>query len=76
MPLGKVITFHNGYGFISAQPQNVFFHRSSIEGELPSSGDVVRYDAVPDGRNSPKATSVRIIDPAVLAEADRVFGPH
>lgn len=74
MPTGRVLLFNHGYGFISAEPCNVFFHRSVIDGNTPKVGDTVRYDAVPDGRNSPRATSVRIIDPAVLAEAERVFG--
>lgn len=52
----------------------MFFHRSVIDGDTPKAGDTVRYDAVPSGMNSPKATSVRVIDPAVLAEAERVFG--
>lgn len=74
MLTGKVLLFRNGYGFIAAEPCNVFFHRSVIEGGAPKAGDTVRYDAVPSGMNSPKATSVRVIDPAVLAEAERVFG--
>ncbi|KAB2761980.1 cold-shock protein [Brucella anthropi] len=74
MATGKVLLFHNGYGFIAAEPCNVFFHRSVIDGDTPKAGDTVRYDAVPSGMNSPKATSVRVIDPAVLAEAERVFG--
>lgn len=74
MPIGRVITFLKGYGFIAAEPCNVFFHRSVIDGDTPKAGDTVRYDAVPSGMNSPKATSVRVIDPAVLAEAERVFG--
>ncbi|RRD24712.1 cold shock domain-containing protein [Brucellaceae bacterium VT-16-1752] len=74
MPTGRVMLFNHGYGFIAAEPCNVFFHRSVIEGAAPKAGDTVRYDAVPSGMNSPKATIVRVIDPAVLAEAERVFG--
>ena len=77
MPLGKVLLYNTdkGFGFIAAQPCNVFFHRSSIEGEPPKAGDHVRYDAVQEGKASPRATTVRVIDPAVIAESERVFGP-
>ncbi len=77
MPLSKVILYNadKGFGFIAAQPCNVFFHRSAIDGPVPSSGDHARYDAVQEGKASPRATTVRVIDPAVIAEAERVFGP-
>ncbi|RRD21598.1 cold shock domain-containing protein [Brucellaceae bacterium VT-16-1752] len=74
MAIGRVITFLKGYGFIKAEPINVFFHRAAVDGDVPKAGDMVRYDAMPSGRSSPKATSVRVIDPDVLAEAERVFG--
>lgn len=77
MPLSTVILYNpdKGFGFIAAQPCNVFFHRSSIEGKPPKAGDQVRYEAVQEGRASPRATNVRVIDPEVIAEAERVFGP-
>jgi len=77
MPLSTVILFNaeKGFGFIAAQPCNVFFHRSSIDGTIPTAGDHVRYEAVQEGKASPRATTVRVIDPAVIAEAERVFGP-
>lgn len=77
MPLSKVILYNadKGFGFIAAQPCNVFFHRSSINGAIPTAGDHVRYEAVQEGKASPRATMVRVIDPAVIAEAERVFGP-
>ncbi|WLF99114.1 cold shock domain-containing protein [Brucella intermedia] len=74
MATGKVLFFHNGYGFIAAEPCNVFFHRAAVDGDVPKAGDMVRYDAMPSGRSSPKANSVRVIDQDVLAEAERVFG--
>ena len=76
MPVGKVIFFNQPlkYGFIRCEPCNVFFHRDVVEGDLPSNGEMVRYEAVDAGRSSPQATTVRKVDSAVIAEADRVFG--
>ncbi|ANG96774.1 hypothetical protein A8A54_10005 [Brucella pseudogrignonensis] len=76
MPLSKVILYNpdKGFGFIAAQPCNVFFHRSAIDGAPPKTGDHVRFEAVQEGKASPRATTVRVIDPAVIAEAERVFG--
>jgi len=75
--IGSVILFNDekGFGFIAAQPCNIFFHRSAINGTLPVAGDQVRYEAVQEGRNSPRATTVRVVDPSITAEAERVFGP-
>lgn len=76
MPIGTVILYNamKGFGFIRSEPCNTFFHRSVIFGEPPKAGDTVRYEAIEDGRNSPRATVVRLVDAAVMAEADRVFG--
>ncbi|TCQ80269.1 cold shock CspA family protein [Ochrobactrum sp. BH3] len=77
MPLSRVLLYNpeKGFGFIAALPCNVFFHRSSIDGVPPKTGDHVRYEAVQEGKASPRATTVRVIDPEVIAEAERVFGP-
>lgn len=77
MPV-SVVLFYNPaqrYGFIKAEPCNIFFVSSSVEGAPVKAGDAVRYEAVPAGSNSPRATTVRVIDAEVIAEADRVFGP-
>jgi len=77
MPVSKVLLYNadKGFGFIAAQPCNVFFHRSSIEGEPPKPRDHVRFETVQEGKASPRATTLRVIDPEVIAEAERVFGP-
>lgn len=77
MPVNKVIFYNHakGYGFIRAAPCNVFFHSSAIEGKPVKAGDAVKYEAVHEGRNSPRAVSVRLVDAEVMAEINRVFGP-
>ncbi|WP_082766047.1 cold shock domain-containing protein [Paramesorhizobium deserti] len=76
MPTGRVIAYNDtkGYGLIQSDPIAVFFHRSALESATPKAGDTVRYETTQEGRNSPRATTVRVLDPAVMAEADRVFG--
>ena len=77
MPIDEVIFYNHakGYGFIRAAPCNVFFHSSAIEGKPVKAGDTVKYEALPDGRNTPRARCVRVVDADIVAEIDRVFGP-
>lgn len=73
----SVVLFYNEdhrYGFIKADPCNVFFHASAVEGVPVKAGDAVKYEAVQEGRSSPRALSVRRYDAEVMAEFDRVFG--
>jgi len=77
MPI-SVVLFYNDqhrYGFIKAEPCNVFFHASAVEGQPVKAGDAVRYEAAPpEGKNSPRALSVRLVDAEAMAEIERVFG--
>lgn len=76
MPV-SVVLFYNEkhkYGFIKAEPCNIFYHASAVEGEPVQAGDAVRYDAEQEGRSSPRALSVRLVDAAAMTECDRVFG--
>ena len=78
MPI-SVVLFYNEqhrYGFIKAEPCNVFFHNSAVEGPQVKAGDAVKYEAAPqEGKNSPRAASVRLLDADVMVEIERVFGP-
>lgn len=77
MPVSCVLFYNeqHKYGFIKAEPCNVFFHKSIVEGQLVKAGDAVKYEAAPqEGKNSPRATVVRLVDAEVMAEIDRVFG--
>lgn len=63
MPV-SVVLFYNEqhrYGFIKAEPCNVFFHASAVEGLPVKAGDAVKYEAAPEVRNSPRATVVRLM---------------
>ncbi|UVK44836.1 cold shock domain-containing protein [Mesorhizobium sp. AR07] len=70
--LGKVITFTGRFGFIATDAGNVYFR--AADASTIERGDNVRYDTAngPDGR--PRAVNVRAVDPAAVAEVDRVFG--
>lgn len=77
MPVSVVLFYNdeNKYGFIKADPCNVFFHASAVEGQPVKAGDAVKYAAAPqEGKNSPRALSVKLVDAEVMAECDRVFG--
>lgn len=76
MPI-SVVLFYNPdhkYGFIKAEPCNIFFHNSAVEGPPVKAGDAVKYEAAQEGRSSPRALAVRLVDAEVMAEIDRVFG--
>lgn len=73
----SVVLFYNDqhrYGFIRAEPCNIFFHKSAVEGVPVKAGDAVKYEAAQEGRSSPRALSVKLIDADAMAECDRVFG--
>lgn len=74
----SVVLFYNPthrYGFIKADPCNVFFHASAVEGQPVKAGDAVRYEVAPqEDKNSPRALFVRLVDAETIAEMDRVFG--
>lgn len=76
MPVSVVLFYNdeNKYGFIKAEPCNVFYHASAVEGPPVKAGDAVQYEAAPEGRSSPRALFVRLFDADVMAECDRVFG--
>lgn len=64
MPVSCVLFYseQHKYGFIKAEPCNIFFHSSTVEGEPVKAGDAVRYEAEQDGRSSPRALAVRLVD--------------
>lgn len=77
MPVSCVLFYNEDhkYGFIKAEPCNVFFHASAVEGRPVKAGDAVKYEAAPQaGKNSPRAMYLRRYDANVAAEIDRVFG--
>lgn len=77
MPVSVVLFYNEDhrYGFIKADPCNVFFHASAVEGVRVKAGDAVKYAAAPpEGKNSPRALSVKLVDAGVMAEIDRVSG--
>ena len=69
--LGRVISFTGHFGFIDSGGEHVYF----IAGDAANirRGDDVRFNmATVDGR--PRAVDVRVVDPVVVAEIDRVLG--
>ena len=65
MPRGQIKTLTDrGFGFISSDGADVFFHMSTLEGEgqfdMLREGQPVEYEAEP-GDRGPRATMVRII---------------
>lgn len=75
----SVVLFYNPaqrYGFIKAEPCNIFFVAGAVQGPPVRAGGVaVEYEAVPAGAGSPRATLVRVIDPSVIGESERVLVP-
>lgn len=77
MPV-SVVLFYNPvqrYGFIKAEPCNIFFVAGVVQGSPVRAGVAVEYEAVPAGACSPRATSVRVIDPSVIGESERILVP-
>jgi CspA family cold shock protein len=65
MPRGQIKTLTDrGFGFISSDGADVFFHMSTLEGEgqfdMLREGQPVEYESEP-GDRGPRATMVRII---------------
>lgn len=72
MVVGQVLmTSPKGFGFIKGDPA-IYFRTRNADGP-PVHGDTVRYDIdMVHGR--PRAVTVRVVDPAAIAECERVFG--
>lgn len=69
--LGRVISFTGHFGFIESGRAHVYF----LAGDAANvrRGDDVRFNmATVDGR--PRAVDVRVVDPVVAEEVDRVMG--
>ena len=80
MPTGQVKTLTDrGFGFISSDSGDVFFHMSTVEGthfEALQEGQMVEYETE-SGPKGPRATVVRIVsagggeaEPEPAAEAE------
>lgn len=70
MPVGKVLmTSPKGFGFIQGEPA-IYFRMHDCS---PARGDTVRYD-LDTVHGRPQAVNVRVVDPAAIAECERVFG--
>lgn len=74
MPQGviKKIVLDRGFGFISGNPEDVFFHHSTVEGHRfddLQEGQSVDYELETGERRrqgkGPRAASVRVIESAV-----------
>lgn len=72
MPVGRVVSFPGRFGFIATDAGNLYFR--AADSEPVERGDHVRYDTEPGPDGRPRAVSVRVVDPAAMAECDRVFG--
>ena len=59
------VKFYNsskGFGFIKPEDgEDLFFHRTEIQGEEPKDGDRVEF-AVGEGQKGPCATGVKIVN--------------
>ncbi|MHA6641829.1 cold-shock protein [Mesorhizobium sp. A623] len=77
MPTGRIITYieKRGFGFIQAQPDNMFFHFTALpDGCIPQRDDWVRYEIQTGLDRRPRAINVVPVDAAAIEEVDRVFG--
>lgn len=78
MPTGRIITYieKRGFGFIEAQPDNVFFHFTALPDNcIPQRDDWVRYEIQTDLDRRPRAINVApVASAAAIEEVDRVLG--
>lgn len=69
--LGRVISFTGHFGFIDSGGEHVYFRAGDAANVRR--GDDVRFNmATVEGK--PRAVNVRLVDPVVSAEVDRVLG--
>ena len=66
MPQGKIkkLVSDKGFGFISGDQNDLFFHHSAVEGtafESLKEGQTVEY-TVGQGQKGPRAENVRVVD--------------
>lgn len=60
---GKVKHFDEarGFGFISGDEKDIFFHTTNTVGPEPQKGDTVSFDMT-EGRKGPEAINVTVIE--------------
>ena len=66
MPVGKIkkLVSDKGFGFISGDRNDLFFHHSAVEGtpfESLKEGQTVEY-TVGQGQKGPRAENVRVVE--------------
>lgn len=66
LPQGKVknVLSEKGFGFITGEHDDIFFHRSELQGvsiEQLREGQIVQYE-IGQGKKGPCAVSVRVAD--------------